>query len=198
MKPEHISMYNLRIEDGTPFGEKKHMLPLPDEDTECEMYFDGIDFLASHGYHQYEISNFAKPGCESRHNLRYWLSSEYLGFGPAAHSYDGHSRQWNIASIPQYIQGIHEGSPFVEREELDLHTRYNDYLVTTLRTRWGASLNHVDSAFGNTFHNYLLRMSRPHLQRHHLEIEGDTLRLTEKGIFLSDGIISDLLWVEET
>ena len=157
-----------------------------------------VEKLTAAGYQHYEISNFCHPGMESRHNSSYWQGIPYLGCGAAAHSYDGHSRQWNIASIPQYIQGIHEGSPFVEREELDLHTRYNDYLVTTLRTRWGASLNHVDRAFGNRFHNYLLRMSRPHLQRHHLEIEGDTLRLTEKGIFLSDGIISNLLWVEET
>ena len=104
MKPEHISMYNLRIEDGTPFGEKKHMLPLPDEDTECEMYFDGIDFLASHGYHQYEISNFARDGYECRHNLRYWLGEEYIGCGPAAHSYFGGRRFSLRRSLAQYCK----------------------------------------------------------------------------------------------
>ena len=195
----HLSAYHLTYEEGTPLWRMKEqgLVSEVDEEVSASMYTMLVEKLTVAGYQHYEISNFCLPGMESRHNSSYWQGIPYLGCGAAAHSYDGHSRQWNIASIPQYIQGIHVGSPFVEREELDLHTRYNDYLVTTLRTRWGASLNHVDSAFGNTFHNYLLRMSRPHLQRHHLEIEGDTLHLTEKGIFLSDGIISDLLWVEE-
>lgn len=195
----HLSAYHLTYEEGTPLWRMKQqsIVSEVDEEVSAAMYARLVECLTNAGYQHYEISNFCQPRMESRHNSSYWQGVPYLGCGAAAHSYNGHSRQWNIASIPQYIQGINEGSPFIECEELDLHTRYNDYLVTTLRTRWGASLKHVRSEFGQELHTYLQRMARLHLQRGHLEVQGDTLHLTDKGIFLSDGIISDLLWVEE-
>lgn len=199
LRVPHLSAYHLTYEEGTPLWRMRQqgIVSEVDEEVSAAMYTLLVGKLTAAGYQHYEISNFCLPDMHSRHNSSYWLGIPYLGCGAAAHSYDGHSRQWNIASIPQYIQGISEGTPLIEREELDLHTRYNDYLVTTLRTRWGASLNHVNTEFGKELHTYLQRMARPHLQRGHLEIQGDTLRLTEAGIFLSDGIISDLLWVEE-
>ncbi|MBQ4525822.1 MAG: radical SAM family heme chaperone HemW [Bacteroidaceae bacterium] len=199
LRVPHLSAYHLTYEEGTPLWRMRQqgIVSEVDEEVSAAMYTLLVGKLTAAGYQHYEISNFCLPDMHSRHNSSYWQGIPYLGCGAAAHSYDGHSRQWNIASIPQYIQGISEGTPLIEREELDLHTRYNDYLVTTLRTRWGASLNHVNTEFGKELHTYLQRMARPHLQRGHLEIQGDTLRLTEAGIFLSDGIISDLLWVEE-
>lgn len=195
----HLSAYHLTYEEGTLLWQMKEQghVSEADEELSAKLYDMLVEKMTESGYIHYEISNFCLPGMESRHNSSYWKGIPYIGCGAAAHSYDGQSRQWNIASIPRYIQGISEGTPFVEREELDLHTRYNDYLVTALRTRWGVSLKHVDTEFGIELHTYLLRMARPHLQRHLLEVQGDTLRLTEQGIFLSNGIISDLLWVEE-
>ena len=199
LRVPHLSAYHLTYEEGTPLWRMRQQGTISevDEEVSAAMYTLLVGKLTAAGYQHYEISNFCLPDMLSRHNSSYWQGIPYLGCGAAAHSYDGHSRQWNIASIPQYIQGISEGTPLIEREELDLHTRYNDYRVTTLRTRWGASFNHVNTEFGKELHTYLQRMARPHLQRGRLEIQGDTLRLTEAGIFLSDGIISDLLWVEE-
>lgn len=159
------------------------------------MYTRLVERLKMAGYQHYEISNFALSGMESRHNSSYWRGISYIGCGAAAHSYNGRSRQWNVASVPLYIKGISEGNPRMEVEELDLSTRYNDYMVTALRTRWGVSMSYVAKQFGDSYRTYCLRMARTHLHSGLLQQEGDVLRLTERGVFLSDGVISDLLWV---
>lgn len=194
----HLSAYHLTYEEGTPLWnmKKRGLVCEVDEETSAAMYAVLVERLTEAGYVHYEISNFCRPGMESRHNSSYWRSIPYIGCGAAAHSFDGMSRQWNVASIPYYIKGISEGAPRVEREELDLYTRYNDYLVTALRTRWGVSLERLETLYGSSLRDYCLRMARRHVDNSLLLIDGDVLRLTEKGVFLSDGIISDLLWVE--
>lgn len=194
----HMSAYHLSYEEGTPLWKMKEQgrVTEVDEEVSAAMYTMLVEHLVRAGYEHYEISNFCRPGMESRHNSSYWKGIPYIGCGAAAHSFDGKSRQWNIASIPYYIKGIEEGRPQVEREELDLYTRYNDYLVTSLRTRWGASLEKVHSQFGPLLHGYCLKNAHRHLEQGLLQVDGDSLHLTEKGIFLSDGIISDLLWVK--
>jgi len=154
-----------------------------------------IDELTRAGYQHYEISNFCLPGLHSRHNSSYWTGKKYLGCGPSAHSFNGVSRQWNVASLSAYIDGIRQRKPDFEVEELDLYTRYNDFVLTSIRTCWGMSLSHLRSMYGEELYRYCLRMAKPHLEQEVLEISEDILKLTRKGIFISDGIMSDLMWV---
>ena len=139
MRPEHISAYHLIYEEGTPLWNLKeaHQVEETDEDLSVSLFKELIHTLKSNGYEHYEISNFCRPGFHSRHNSSYWTGKKYLGCGPSAHSYDGTSRQWNVASLSLYIQGIQEGTPYQEKEELDLYTRYNDFIITRLRTVYG-------------------------------------------------------------
>ena len=147
------------------------------------------------GYLHYEISNFARPGHLSRHNSSYWTGKKYLGIGPSAHSYDGESRQWNISSLPRYLQGIRAGIPDIEREELDINTKYNDFIITGLRTMWGIRTTDIRERFGEEKQAYLERQAAAYLHQGLLIRENDTLRLSKEGIFISDGIMSDLLWI---
>ncbi|WP_308772614.1 radical SAM family heme chaperone HemW [uncultured Bacteroides sp.] len=198
MHPEHISAYHLIYEEGTPLWKLKeaHKVEETDEDLSVSLFKELIHTLKAYGYEHYEISNFCQPGYYSRHNSSYWTGKKYLGCGPSAHSYDGISRQWNIASLSRYIQGIQQGTPYLEKEELDLYTRYNDFVITRLRTSSGIPTAVLKETFGDMLYNYCMRMASPHLQQALLTCDNHILKLTEKGIFISDGIMSDLLWVE--
>ena len=197
LHPEHISAYHLIYEEGTALWKlrEQHKVEEADEDLSVSLFSALIDRLTTAGYDHYEISNFCLPGFHSRHNSSYWTGKKYLGCGPSAHSYDGISRQWNIASLDKYIAGITNDSPVFEIEELDLYTRYNDFIITSIRTEWGMPLSRLRNEFGDKLYNYCLRMASPHLRQETLEIKGNTLKLTRKGIFISDGIMSDMLWV---
>ena len=197
LHPEHISAYHLIYEEGTALWKlrEQHQVEEADEDLSLTLFSTLIDELTTAGYQHYEISNFCLPGLHSRHNSSYWTGKKYLGCGPSAHSFDGSSRQWNVASLEKYIRGILEGEPDFEIEELDLYTRYNDFVITSIRTCWGMSLSRLRSEYGEELYRYCLRMARPHLDESVLEISDDVLKLTRKGIFISDGIMSDLLYV---
>ena len=199
MKPEHISAYHLIYEEGTPLWNLKeaHQVEETDEDLSVSLFKELIHTLKSNGYEHYEISNFCRPGFHSRHNSSYWTGKKYLGCGPSAHSYDGTSRQWNVASLSQYIQGIQEGTLNQEKEELDLYTRYNDFIITRLRTAYGIPTHILKETFGETLFDYCMRMASPHLKQGFLTLDNHVMKLTEKGIFISDGIMSDLLWVDD-
>lgn len=199
MRPEHISAYHLIYEEGTPLWNLKeaHQVEETDEDLSVSLFKELIHTLKSNGYEHYEISNFCRPGFHSRHNSSYWTGKKYLGCGPSAHSYDGTSRQWNVASLPQYIQGIQEGTPYQEKEELDLYTRYNDFIITRLRTAYGIPTHILKETFGGALFDYCMRMASPHLKQGFLTLDNHIMKLTEKGIFISDGIMSDLLWVDD-
>lgn len=199
MRPEHISAYHLIYEEGTPLWNLKeaHQVEETDEDLSVSLFKELIHTLKSNGYEHYEISNFCRPGFHSRHNSSYWTGKKYLGCGPSAHSYDGISRQWNVASLSQYIQGIQKGTPYQEKEELDLYTRYNDFIITRLRTTYGIPTHILKETFGETLFDYCMRMASPHLKQGFLTLDNHIMKLTEKGIFISDGIMSDLLWVDD-
>lgn len=198
LQPEHISAYHLIYEENTALWtlREQHRVEEADEDLSVTLFKQLIHRLKEHGYQHYEISNFSLPGFHSRHNSSYWTGKKYLGCGPSAHSYNGTSRQWNIASLDKYIAGINNHAPIYEIENLDLYTRYNDFVITTIRTSAGMSLTLLKNTFGDTLYNYCLRMARPHLNQGTLEITNNTLKLTEAGIFISDGIMSDMLWVD--
>lgn len=197
LHPEHISAYHLIYEEGTALWKlrEEHRVEEADEDLSVTLFSTLIESLTQAGYQHYEISNFCLPGLHSRHNSSYWTGKKYLGCGPSAHSYNGLSRQWNVASLDKYLEGIASGNPDFEVEELDLHTRYNDFVITSIRTCWGMSLSRLHSEFGEELYNYCLRMAKTHLREGVLEIREDVLKLTRRGIFISDGIMSDLLWV---
>ena len=197
LRPEHISAYHLIYEEGTTLWKLKeqHQVEEADEDLSVTLFRTLIDELTRAGYEHYEISNFCMPELHSRHNSSYWTGKKYLGCGPSAHSFNGTSRQWNVASLDKYIHAIQQGKLDYEIEELDIYTRYNDFVITTIRTHWGMSLSQLRSTYGKELYRYCLRMAKPHLEQGVLEMKEDTLKLTKEGIFISDGIMSDLLWV---
>ncbi|WP_029904593.1 radical SAM family heme chaperone HemW [Prevotella sp. 10(H)] len=197
---QHISSYHLIYEEGTRLyklfktGEVKPV----DEDLSVEMFSVMIDKLGEAGFEHYEISNFAKDGLYSKHNSSYWLGEKYLGLGPAAHSYDGRNRAWNIASISKYIKGIGQGSLDLETEFLDDNTRYNDFILTGMRTMWGVDLTELEKRYGTDKKNYCLKNVRKYIDDGFVTNDNNILKLTRKGIFISDGIMSDLMWVDKT
>lgn len=196
---EHISAYHLTYEEGTPLHQmlQAHRVNEVDEDSSVRFFTTLMDTLSAAGYEHYEISNFCKPGFHSRHNTSYWQGIPYLGCGPSAHSFDMHSREWNIPSLEKYIFAIEEKNRLYEKEELNLTTRYNEYIMTSLRTRRGIDLPTLITCFGQELSDYCTSMAVPYLKSNKLEQQDNHLRLTRKGIFVSDGIISDLMFVEK-
>ena len=197
LRPEHISAYHLIYEEDTVLWKlrEQHQVEEADEDLSVLLFSTLIEQLSEAGYQHYEISNFCYPGLHSRHNSSYWTGKKYLGCGPSAHSFNGVSRQWNVASLDDYLKGVEWGQLDYEVEELDLYTRYNDFVLTSIRTCWGMPLSTLRSDFGEELYRYCLRMAKPHLDQGVLEKSEDVLKLTRKGIFVSDGIMSDLMWV---
>lgn len=199
LNPEHISAYHLIYEEGTPLYKmlQKQQITEVNEELSVSFFSLMIERLTQAGYQHYEISNFCKPDMYSRHNSSYWTGKKYLGCGPSAHSFNGESRQWNVSSLEQYLEGIECGVPCFEVEPLDTVTRYNDFVITSLRTMWGLPLAHLKEEFGEELLQYCLGNAKNYLESGKLEIKDNTLFLTKEGIFISDGIMSDLLWVEE-
>ena len=195
---EHISAYHLTYEKGTRIYEmlQSHRISEVDEESSVRFFSALMDTLGAAGYEHYEISNFCKPGMYSRHNTAYWKGIPYLGCGPSAHSFNAETREWNTASLEGYIKSIEEGHRSSETEILDKVTRYNEYIMTSLRTMWGISLTYTEEAFGTELCQYCTKMAAPYLQSHKLEMQADRLRLTREGIFVSDGIISDLMFID--
>jgi oxygen-independent coproporphyrinogen-3 oxidase len=154
-----------------------------------------ITKLKEAGYRHYEISNFALPGHESRHNSSYWNDTPYIGCGAAAHSYNGTSRQWNIADIREYIKGIEDGNPNFEIEELTEEERYNDTILTRLRTAKGIPLKWMKEKFNDRLNRYLQQMAEKEIALGNLKEEDGHLSLTEKGIFISDAVIRELIYI---
>jgi oxygen-independent coproporphyrinogen-3 oxidase len=198
LRPEHISAYHLIYEEGTALWQlrEEHCVSEADEDLSVNLFSTLIHTLRQAGYEHYEISNFCLPGLHARHNSGYWTGMRYLGCGPSAHSYDGESRQWNDASLTAYLEAFRQGADFPhEVETLDKPTRYNDFIITRVRTKWGLPLAELEATFGPDYLAYCLKMANPHLAQGTLVREDGVIRLSEAGIFVSDGIMSDLLRV---
>lgn len=196
---EHISAYHLTYEEGTRIYEllKSHRIREVDEESSVRFFTRLTEQLQAAGYEHYEISNFCRPGRYSRHNSAYWKGIPYLGCGPAAHSFDTQSREWNTPSLEHYIQAIEAGHRAFETEQLDNTTRYNEYVMTALRTAQGIAIAELGQRFGTSLQHYCEEMARPHLKSGALKLQDNRLRLTRQGIFVSDGIISDLMFVND-
>lgn len=194
----HISCYALTVEERTALNKliKKGVIPNPEEEEAHNHFMLLIETLAANGYIHYELSNFAQPGYYSKNNSAYWLGKKYLGIGPSAHSYNGTHRSWNIANNALYIKNIQENNLPSEVEKLNLSDRYNEYVMTGLRTIWGVDLKRVEQEFGSHFLHYLKQASAPFIKDELMSLSNGVLTITNKGKFLSDGIASDLFWVD--
>jgi oxygen-independent coproporphyrinogen III oxidase len=194
----HISSYALTVEAGTAlarFIEKKVVPPVDDEAAESQ-FRKLTEILDAAGFIHYELSNFGKPGFFSRNNTAYWQGKPYLGIGPSAHSYNGLIRKWNLRNNNKYLRALAEGLLPCEQEVLSKKDRYNEYVMTGLRTMWGVSLEYVQTNFGLNYYEYLLQQASKQLDRQLLSLEQGTLKVTKKGKFLSDGIASDLFMTD--
>ncbi len=193
----HISAYCLTVEPKTALAHfvETGKAAAVDEEKAAQQFEILVETLTQSDFVHYEISNFGKIGWESKHNSSYWRGKPYLGLGPSAHSFDGkRTRQWNLAHNAQYIKAIGQGKLPSEKEVLSNSERFNEYLMTSLRTIWGCDLERVKREFGGELYGHLLEEMRLFLRKGILERKGQVLVLTQKGKFLADGVISELMW----
>lgn len=195
---QHISAYHLIYEKQTKLYSllKKGRIQPVTDDTSTEMFSILIDTLKQNNFEHYEISNFAKNGLYSKHNTSYWQNEKYIGFGPSAHSYDGENRSWNISSLNKYIDSVQSGKLLQQSEHLTTTEKYNEFILTGLRTMWGVDLQQLKEKFGQNMYNYCLQNAQKYIAESLLTIINNSLILTTEGIFISDGIMSELMWVE--
>ena len=190
----HISSYALTVEPKTALHSfiQKGIIPQPDDEVAQEHFHILVDKLSENGFIHYELSNFGKENFFSKNNSSYWLGKKYIGIGPSAHSYDGKNRCWNVSNNSLYIKSIQENKLPIEIETLTKTDRYNEYIMTGLRTIWGVSLERIEQEFGKTYLDYLNKQAAKFIEDHLLFVDENILRTTKKGKFLSDGIASDL------
>lgn len=194
---QHISAYSLIYEDGTALKalQEQGAVKECEEETSLSMYNTLIDKLEEAGYKQYEISNFALHDRESLHNSSYWQNKPYLGLGAAAHSYDRQCRRYNPNHTKAYIESIEAGKCCYEEERLSETERFNDMVLTRLRTRKGINLTEAEQRFAPTLMRYLAKQSETYIRQRLMEVAEGHLRITRQGIFISDTIIRDLFYV---
>ena len=194
----HFSAYALTVENKTPLKylvERKQIIPL-NEKKVLEQFNTLMDMAAENGFVHYEISNFGKQGCFSKHNTAYWQSKHYLGIGPSAHSYNGKSRSWNVSANKQYIQKILDRVEGVHQEILSKNQQYNEYIFTSLRTIWGANSETINVQFGIKFQSHFLKEVKKWESKKDIKKTEYTYTLTNSGKFLADAIASDLFIVD--
>lgn len=194
---QHLSCYCLTVEPKTALAKfvQAGKVPPVSDDMASRHFHALLRFAEANGFEQYEISNFAKAGFTAKHNSSYWSGEPYLGIGPSAHSFDGKTRRWNIANNPRYIDLVRKGETTFEEELLTEQQRYNEFVMTGLRTKWGISLAVVNEKFGESYVNALLSDAASWLASGDLLRNGDLLVLSAKGKLLADRIASDLFVV---
>ena len=190
----HLSCYALTVEPGTALDVmvKKNKMPAADADVQARQFTQLISRLQQEGYEHYEISNFAKPGMRSRHNSAYWSGRRYLGLGPSAHSYNGSSRQWNVAGNALYAHALRRNELPFEKEDLTEKQRINEYIMTSLRTIEGLDIDFVTQHFGEAAGKQLQQSSRKYMDSGRLFFRDNHLQLTNEGKLFADGIAADL------
>jgi oxygen-independent coproporphyrinogen-3 oxidase len=190
----HISSYALTVEPKTALHSfiQKGIIPQPDDEVAQAHFQILVDKLSENDFIHYELSNFGKENYFSKNNSSYWLGKKYIGIGPSAHSYDGKNRGWNVSNNALYIKSIQENKLPIEIETLTKTDRYNEYIMTGLRTIWGVSLDRIEEEFGKTYLDYLNQQAAKFIEDHLLFVDENILRTTKNGKFLCDGIASDL------
>ncbi len=192
---QHLSAYHLTYHEGTAFYTwlKKGTLRELSETESVNQFEILIDKAALAGFEQYEISNFARNELYSQHNTSYWQGKKYLGLGPSAHSFDQQSRRWNTSHVESYIKAIDNGLAFSEEEILSEKDRYNEYILTRIRTKWGVSLTAINELFGEEMKSYFLTQLAKYAEAGLVNLENDRITLPRKGLFVSDEIMTDLM-----
>lgn len=193
---KHISSYALSWEEGSVLFKKLQQGILKQASDEFleTCYFELNSLLMAKDFIRYELSNFSLRGYESKHNSSYWDGTCYLGVGPGAHSYNGTIRRSNVHSIEGYISGILSEEPVRESELLDMETKYNDFIMTRLRTSKGVLMHELELLFGISKRYYCMYNARKNLKSGLLIYEDESLKLNEKSLFIADSICSDLIW----
>ena len=194
----HLSSYALTVEPKTALKAfiEKGLIPDVDDEKAQEQFYLLLNKLETEGFVNYEISNFGKEGFYSKNNTSYWQGKKYLGIGPSAHSYDGKKRGWNIRNNSKYIKSINQDILPLEEEILTVMDRYNEYIMTGLRTIWGISLKKIQTEFGKFYYDYVLKQSDKYIKEGLLFTDREMLGVTKKGKFLCDGIASDLFMIK--
>jgi oxygen-independent coproporphyrinogen-3 oxidase len=190
---DHFSAYSLTIEPETILARQinKGIRRSNDEEMSLRQFEIVMDFAIKNDYEHYEISNFCRNGRYSMHNTSYWKGIHYLGLGPSAHSYNGNTRQWNIANISKYINCVENSTNVFEMEELTTNQKYNEYILTSLRTSWGCNIETINKHFGKSYMIDFEKLSLKHIENGLLSCEKGVYYLTRKGKFLADYITSD-------
>ena len=193
----HISSYALTVEPKTALHKliQTGKIGKPNDDVAQEHFSILVEQLEANGFIHYELSNFGKDNYFSKNNSSYWLGKKYLGIGPSAHSYDGISRSWNVSNNSLYIKALQENQLPNEVEILSITDRYNEYIMTGLRTIWGVSLDRIEKDFGSIYSDYLMKQVQKFLNDDLVFIAENVLKPTKKGKFLTDGIASDLFYL---
>lgn len=193
----HISSYALTVEPKTALNKliQTGKIAAPKDEVAQEHFAILVETLEANDFIHYELSNFGKENYFSKNNSAYWLGKKYIGIGPSAHSYDGISRSWNVSNNSLYLKSIQENKLPTETEILSTTDRYNEYVMTGLRTIWGVSLNRIETEFGIIYLEYLNKQAQKFLDDDLVFIENNILKPTPKGKFLTDGIASDLFYL---
>ncbi|HSH19462.1 MAG TPA: coproporphyrinogen-III oxidase family protein, partial [Draconibacterium sp.] len=197
MPVQHLSAYHLTYHEGTPFYTwlRKGTLKALKEKESISQFKTLILLAKQNRFEQYEISNFAKDRKYSKHNSSYWMGVKYLGLGPSAHSYNGFSRSWNVSHIESYIMAIEAGLPYSEEEILSENNMYNEYVLTRLRTIWGVSIHDVKKNLGEEKAIYFLNNVDKYIIAGMVMQNQGIYNLTEKGMFVSDEIMTNLMFI---
>ena len=190
----HLSSYALTVERKTALQVliEKQKLENTDENQSIRHFEILLEQTRQHGFEQYEISNFARPGFYSKHNSTYWLGGYYLGLGPSAHSFNGLSRQWNVKNMKQYIELKSIENIVLEKEVLTEEQHYNEYVMTSLRTSWGCDVEHIRNSFGEKYTTCFQRKIQKYLKERKVMQKGSVYTLTDAGKLFADGIAGDL------
>ncbi len=190
----HLSAYALTVEPKTILGQKieKGELQGVSEEETIRHYDILVDRTKANGFEHYEISNFAKEGCRSQHNSIYWKDVKYLGLGPSAHSYDGNSRQWNVSNLTKYIQLVGSSEEYYEKEILTLDDKFNEYVMTSLRTSWGCDIEKIERDYGKSYASHFLKNVKKYLEAGEMLKDVNTYKLTDEGMLFADGIAAEL------
>lgn len=191
----HLSAYHLTYHEGTPFYTwlKKGTLKELPESESVEQFNILLDESAEAGFEHYEISNFARNGQYSGHNTSYWKGEKYLGLGPSAHSFDGNSRRWNAAHTEAYIKGAKKNTVYFEEEQLTEKEKFNEYILTRIRTKWGISLQEINNRFGEEYAKNAFKILTKYINSKKIREENNFFTFTREGIFISDDIMSDFM-----
>lgn len=190
----HISSYALTVEPKTALESfiKKGIIKNVDDEKAQEQFYILKEILEKNQFIHYETCNFGKEGLFSKNNTAYWLGKPYLGIGPSAHSFFGNQRSWNVKNNAKYIKAIQQSTLPFESETLTKTDQYNEIIMTGLRTIWGVSIEKIRNNFGEKYVEYLAQQSKKYTDDGLLIFENGILKTTKKGLFLSDGIASDL------